>query len=534
MALAEAGLLAARVNDGSELVLIVKLSTDTLKWIHGGAAVRLVICHVQVDEFVIRCVGLEILDCPSDPVLLSQPQFDEEEVRRFDELLSNSRFAVHFYNEQPFISVLDSQASLATESLSRYNRERQAESLYVVDKPNDRFRRAQELFEHSVLPNPVSTENPSQVFRFNLNLHFHHWNTITIPGSPTFDPSGADEGRSNEHLVMQTLKPHFDGSVLLSPHFSEGKGSREFCDVFAWSADHAFVFETKAFSVFDKTFAQSLDRRARTVEKDISKALKQLTGAMRQLDQGVELFGDGLSPAHFSLRDFASVHGIAVVSNTTFSLPWRAIGARLAELQRPPHKFFHVVTVMELQQMVAFTSGNPKELDRLLQRRAEVVSSSGNANIRTSYLPEPSSDLRMPTVPGENCAARFAIEGKAANTKVVTEMLNVLLGLLERRRFSGRCEIHHEVTVREGKALYWLGIAVGSVAQMTCAPDREWWSAFIKDFCAEANKRSLPLPLRGTPRCLSVAKLREQFPDVLMVVECSEGHVSARRMGEKK
>src|SRR5258708_762553 len=106
MGLAEAGLWATSVNDGSQVVLVVKLSTDTLKWIHRGVSVNLLIGHVVVHSTLIRVLGLEVFDCKTDPQVPNLPQVESWEVKEFDDLLGRGKFTVHFHNEQPFASVL--------------------------------------------------------------------------------------------------------------------------------------------------------------------------------------------------------------------------------------------------------------------------------------------------------------------------------------------------------------------------------------------------------------------------------------------
>src|SRR5437867_2561013 len=45
LGLAQAGLWAAKVNDDTKTVLVIKLPTDTLKWIQRGVPVNLLIGH---------------------------------------------------------------------------------------------------------------------------------------------------------------------------------------------------------------------------------------------------------------------------------------------------------------------------------------------------------------------------------------------------------------------------------------------------------------------------------------------------------
>ena len=67
--MAEAGMWAAHVNDDGQVVLVIKLATDTLKWIHRGVPVNLLIGHVQTEQALVRVLGLEVFDCKTDPLI---------------------------------------------------------------------------------------------------------------------------------------------------------------------------------------------------------------------------------------------------------------------------------------------------------------------------------------------------------------------------------------------------------------------------------------------------------------------------------
>lgn len=63
LGLAQAGLWAVKVNDGAKTVIVVKLGTDGLKWIQRGVPINLLIGHVEVENALIRVIGLEVFDC---------------------------------------------------------------------------------------------------------------------------------------------------------------------------------------------------------------------------------------------------------------------------------------------------------------------------------------------------------------------------------------------------------------------------------------------------------------------------------------
>lgn len=122
-----------------------------------------------------------------------------------------------------------------------------------------------------------------------------------------FVPDDPNEGQSHEALLLHVLKPNFDGTVLASPQIREGETTRELCDVLALD-ENAFLFEAKAFSVFDKSTDQTAERKAATVMKHFAKALGQLQGAAKRLDTGVEIVGEGSSDTQIA---GVSVPGVA-------------------------------------------------------------------------------------------------------------------------------------------------------------------------------------------------------------------------------
>src|SRR6266566_5162940 len=120
MALAEFGMWAVSINDEKELVLVIKLSTDVLKWISRGVKVNMLVGHASVGNKLIRVVGLEVFDCQTDQLLPNLPQVEAWEIASFDELLKKDRLRVHFHNEQPFVSVLDANGSLPKGLVNEY------------------------------------------------------------------------------------------------------------------------------------------------------------------------------------------------------------------------------------------------------------------------------------------------------------------------------------------------------------------------------------------------------------------------------
>jgi hypothetical protein len=146
--------------------------------------------------------------------------------------------------------------------------------------------------------------------------------------------------RKGVHHETESLEPQFRGHVLDSPEIADGSTKRELCDVLAYQRC-AFVFQAKAFSVFDKPLDQTPLRKTNTVLKHFRKAFRQLQGAIKCLDGGCRLWIDDKIADEPKAAQFKTIHGIALVSNTSFALPWAEIGEALANAGSPPRVYFH-------------------------------------------------------------------------------------------------------------------------------------------------------------------------------------------------
>ena len=385
MALSEAGLWPAVVNDGEQVILAVKLSTDALKWIHRGVPVNMLIGHVKMENAVIRILALEVFDIQTAPQHPNLPQVQSWEIEGLDVLLGENKFTIHFHNEQFRVSTLDATGSLPRKSVQEYLEKRKLLQFHTNPVVTGLFLKARTAFEQAVANEQLRQYPNVELFRFPIVITNTNWNSVSVLDAGEFNPDDANEGQSHEALLLHVLKPNFDGEVLHSPKIKDGEGTRELYDVLAISKD-AFVFEAKAFSVFDKFLDQTAERKAANVMKHFEKALSQLQGAMKRLEIGAEIVSNGSSSNRIVSNQFRALHGIVLVSNTNFTLPWLEIGKKLADAQKQQF-YFHFISLSEIQRMIAFAKGSSKKLNLMFLRRAEIIASSKNAHLQTDFIP---------------------------------------------------------------------------------------------------------------------------------------------------
>lgn len=532
MGLAEFGMWAVPVNDEKELVLVIKLSTDVLKWISRAVKVNVLVGHGFVEGKCIRVIGLEIFDCQTNPLRPNLPQVESWEIESFDELLKRDQFRVHFHNEQPFLSVLDANGSLPTEAVNHYIEQRKEVTIEqrkevtfhnspVVTPP---FRTAQDLFEASLLEEREGRTPSMSIQRWPLALADFSWNSTAVPEAGSFTPDDPDEGGSFEDLVMHVMQPNFPGKVIASPKIPDGDNLRELCDVLALDKN-AFLFEAKAFSVFEKDLNQSSERKAKTVMKHFEKALGQLQGAVRRLKEGVDIVSADGARTPVKASSFSALHGIVTVSNSNFDLPWDRIGARLAEAQDPPKSYFHLLDLTELQRTMAFSASSNTDLSQILIRRAEVVTSSKNARISTEFVPRHPTTVSIPPAEQEALGFSFVWAGEGCADSL-PQMFQLVYSQLAERQFSGRIDFH----IKVGRVRGTPGLGIGLL--INCASgsiDDMWWQEFTRGLLAAFSERHMPEPVAKSCSIRRAAEIRKRFPELALAVEFESGHIIAKK-----
>lgn len=533
MALGEAGLWATRINHDRDLVLVVKAPTDTIKWIQRGVAVELVIGHIKLGKRTVRCIALQVSDSSEDPVLVGGPQNLTEDHAPFTELLGKSSFTVYFHNENPFISILGGIAKPDQSAIRAYLDAHKADPLYGDPTNFGVFRAAQELFECSVLIGPSVPDSSFPVYRIPLRIERMAWNSVGMPDSGKFEPGNPNEGGSQEDLLVHVLKPHFQGIVAKGPQIPDGKKTRELCDVLAFSESYLFAFESKVFAVFEKFKHQTPERRAKTIFGHFEKAANQLEGAIKRIEQGVVITDGAGKTKEIRLSDFKATHAVVLVTTSNWKLPWNAIGHKLQQLSNTS-LHFHFITAMELQRFVAHCIGDPLEMHLLLERRAEVIRETGNANVQTDFLPKPPAQLRLPDVPDSNRALEFAVDACQTDLdgKRVGGVLDQVLSLLRMRRFTGRVEIRCEGGTFHGTKVLWFVVAAGGSYTAPFDGGKEWWFSLLREIRVHCDRNILPVPLRFSGRIRQTSVLRGLFPDLLVTVEFESGWVTTQKYGQ--
>jgi hypothetical protein len=129
-------------------------------------------------------------------------------------------------------------------------------------------------------------------------------------------------------------------------------------------------------------------RRSRLVDKSITKAIRQLTGATKQIRTGAEVSDRLDNMVQLPNRGSCLIHAIILVSDMNAELNYQNIAAGLLDASGGElGAFFHFLDLAELQRLTAFSRGDSQILNQALLSRWDALNQTGNAFIITKVSP---------------------------------------------------------------------------------------------------------------------------------------------------
>jgi hypothetical protein len=160
-----------------------------------------------------------------------------------------------------------------------------------------------------------------------------------------------DEGGQQELLaVWLTDSLQLSGAVH-SPQVPKGAGCRELTDLLLTCQFGTILIESKTLTVFNRATLPTRDALAGDVSKHIERAVAQLRGAVRKLQQGAPVFDK--SGAQLAVDRTHPVHAIVLVPD--FDLiqnPHRYGKIFIADFMQATKGFLHLLDIAELLRVV--------------------------------------------------------------------------------------------------------------------------------------------------------------------------------------
>jgi hypothetical protein len=178
--------------------------------------------------------------------------------------------------------------------------------------------------------------------------------------------------------------------------------------------------------------------------------------------------------------------------------------------------------------MVAFAKSSSNTLNQIFIRRAEIIASSKDAHIQSDYIPEVSSVMKLPPVPGDCIGIRFVWVDEDAGDWLV-RLFPLVYRLLFQRAFSGRFDFYHKIGNARGRPAIGIGLAAQSISEPL---GRDWWSEFRQELFHSDEQARLPQAAPDSEQIQTLKEITAKFPDLLLAVEFQAGFVVAKMAGK--
>ena len=363
-----------------DIALLVKSITTSIKAVVSGCPIELY--FGKKDNYL--CTGIKIKDVPDSPLFICGVQRNYEEHKALYKCLKKKRFPVFFFNEMnvcsawSYCSISEQTAQQTLSFLGNLK------SLYVgefdakASETLDDFQIAtdEDGFPKLKVVMPTFFFCPESEEWHSIESYF-----LSNTDSKSVNVFNKDEGGNFENTVWSSLSYLFPDHIYKSPIIRYGETKREFTDVFAFHEYGSFIIETKDLSIISAGTNRSMDKRTAGVKKQVSKAIKQLTGAVKHFKNGAELT-DNIGNIIEVDRKIVP-HCIVLITELMHYGDWSEIVKQLSEANASTKSFFHLLDERELIELIKGSSNNPVLFDYNLMKRFELFKEKQSVFIRS-------------------------------------------------------------------------------------------------------------------------------------------------------
>ena len=397
---AQMGVWTERLIDGS-IALVVKLPQSIIKKVYRGVDCKLITAVIEVEQFKILYLGFCVYDDTVNPLTIIQPVATEKAQTEFQELTRYSSIKLYMFDElcHPLLEAsCRFDSSLATKAFKNTigtrphalgttssDMNHALEFAREVDDGIDIFQKDLDSIKKGI--SSVAIPRTNHVIPLSLIVHDpHEGYSINAMGEPVeFTMTQEDEGAVFEQLIFFSMNELYRGQSFLRPIVKITQRERELADLLSLDYDQKIMslVQAKAIASLQVRMDQSSEKRSTSTEKQVKKALKQLTGAIRQIRAGNQVFDCNHNTIRIPDPAKSIIHAIILVSELYPFADWKKIGSELTAISDNDEymALFHVLDLLELQQLVT-NSKSPDSFHNYLLQRWVMVKKTGTAYVR--------------------------------------------------------------------------------------------------------------------------------------------------------
>lgn len=371
-------------NGGEELAFLLKAPTSAIKALVAGCSL----------EFLLGkkgnhlCHGVRVLDSPDAPLLISGAVRIDEEIFAIERLLRDRKAPIFLFNEMDVclawtnLEIEEKNASsmfaLVGSFLLLHTGPFDAAFSHALDCFCYSADSTQQYSDATAIP-LVCTHLILEAWRINRNYF------IGIRESHPIEIDDLNEGEILERAVWASLESVFPLTLYKSPSVQIGDKRRELTDVLSFYEYGSFLIESKDLSILRSGYERNQAKRISGVQKQITKAIKQLVGACKAINRRENVFDQNGNNLEL-VRD-KPAHCIVLITELEHSGDWSYITNELIASMIDTGAFFHVMDLRELIILLKGSSGRADLLDYNLMERCKRFVQVRSVHVRTQIAP---------------------------------------------------------------------------------------------------------------------------------------------------
>jgi hypothetical protein len=345
--------------DGSERVptLLIKASTLLLKYIAQGSPIKLVVAKCA-DGLL---YGLMVFDDIEKPAIIWS--IAEREIERIALMaLASVRECPLFLFNELALNVAWTTTAICLEA-GAFDLISSA-SIGPVDYPAMKRQAVTLLDKLFEQPNADASHFLAAIEPIHeWKETFNHYVTNRGENHP-IHLFNRDEGFQQEQLAVWLTDSLQLSGVVHSPQIPKNSGRRELTDLLLTYERGTILIESKTLTVFNRPHLPTRDALASDVVKHIGKAVNQLRGAIRKLQQHVPVFDK--AGVEIQVERSQPIHSIVLVPEFDLIREPSAYGrVFIAEFMQATKGFLHLLDIAELLRVVQAAEVLAKNSKRL-------------------------------------------------------------------------------------------------------------------------------------------------------------------------
>jgi hypothetical protein len=366
--------------------ILLKLPSSMLKSIIKGSEIKVGFSIRNTPSGKVLMSVMYVYDDQSMPSITVGPEITRNQQVALLEILRDRENTPVFFYDELSRNVAQAECAFQKQKDEIVKLIGSVDDLYAGDTNSDiksALDHLESVADTIIAENTLKTDYISVVEVFFSNFVEVNLHVIGNRNVSRFRITDPDEGDGLEQSVWHLLIDLFQNDIYRSPQVAKGKSKRELTDILAISEYGLFIFESKSLAILSVTKEQSTARRAKNIEAHIKKALNQLLGATRSIQNGLEIYS--LNGQIIDFNRSLVPHGIVLISEMFPAADWDAMFLELAQATSKSNIILHILDLRELARLV-IGSKSANIFDHYLLQRAHKVIELENVLIRVNFV----------------------------------------------------------------------------------------------------------------------------------------------------